>query len=144
MIENFLLVTKFLSNLDNFFHDVIEIQKVDTDTEDPALVNRLPFYHSANREECKAERRTRNAEMEAVIITVESLVELNLMEPLQEYKPLSYWKLYQNKTANCKVKASFLSVVKSPLPMYYILYSTLLYSILYFVLYSPRNPLLPK
>ena len=52
MIENFLLVTKFLSNLNNLFHDVLEIQKVDTDTEDPALVNRLPFYHSANREEC--------------------------------------------------------------------------------------------
>ena len=111
LIENTLLVTKLVSNLDYFFHDMIEIQKVDTDTEGPALVNRLPFSRSAIREEHKAERRMRNAEMEAVMITVESLVELNIMEPL-EHKPLSYWKLYQNKTGNCKVKATFLSVVK--------------------------------
>ena len=112
LIGNTLLVTKLVSNLDYFFHDMIEIQKVDTDTEGPALVNRLPFSRSAIREEHKAERRMRNAEMEAVMITVESLVELNIMEPLQEHKPLSYWKLYQNKTGNFKVKAAFLSVVK--------------------------------
>ena len=112
LIENALLVTKLVSNLDYFFHDMIEIQKVDTDTEGPALVNRLPFSRSAIREEHKAERRMRNTEMEAVMITVESLVELNIKEPLQEHKPLSYWKLYQNKTGNCKVKATFLSVVK--------------------------------
>ena len=105
LIENVLLVTKLVSNLDYFFHDMIEIQKVDIDTEGPALVNRLPFSRSAIREEHKAERRMRNAEMEAVMITVESLVELNIKEPLQKHKPLSYWNLYQNKTRNCKVKA---------------------------------------
>ena len=136
LIENTLLVTKLVSNLNYFFHDMVEIQKVDTDTEGPALVNRLPFSSSVIREEHKAERRMMNAEMEAVMITVESLVELNIKEPLQEHKPLSYWKLYQNKTGNCKVKAAFLSVVKSPLPMYCVLYSTILHSILYFVQYS--------
>ena len=109
LIGNTLLVTKLVSNL---FHDMIEIQKVDTDTEGPALVNKLPFSRSAIREEHKAERRMRNTEMEAFMITVESLVELNIKEPLQEHIPLSYWKLYQNKTGNCKVKVTFLSVVK--------------------------------
>ena len=90
LIGNTLFVTKLVSNLDYFFHDMIEIQKVDTDTEGPALVKRLPFSRSAIREEHKAERRMRNAEMEAVMITVESLVELNIKEPLQEHKPLSY------------------------------------------------------
>ena len=35
MCPSFLLLTKFVSYLENFFHDVVEIQKVDTDTEDP-------------------------------------------------------------------------------------------------------------
>ena len=62
LIENTLFVTKLVSNLDYFFHDMIEIQKVDTDTEGPALVNSLPFSRSAIREEHKAERRMKNAE----------------------------------------------------------------------------------
>ena len=137
LIGNTLLVTKLVSNLDYFFHDMIEIQKVDTDTEGPALVNRLPFSRSAIREEHKAERRMRNAEMEAVMITVESLVELNIMEPLQEHKPLSYCKLYQNKTGNFKVKAAFLSV-KSHLYQCSI-FCTVLYYTLYYTLYYNLN-----
>ena len=128
---------KLVSNLDYFFHDMIEIQKVDTDTEGPALVNRLPFSRSAIREEHKAERRMRNAEMEAFMITVESLVELNIMEPLQEHKPLSYCKLYQNKTGNFKVKAAFLSV-KSHLYQCSI-FCTVLYYTLYYTLYYNLN-----
>ena len=78
--------------------------KVDTDKEDPAIVNRLPSCCTENSEEDEAERRTMNAEMEAVMITVESLIEQYLKEPLQEYKPLSYCKLYEKNAGNCKVK----------------------------------------
>ena len=54
----------------------------------------------------------KTVEMEAAVVTAESLVEQYLKEPLQEYKPLSYWKSYEMKADNCKVKAAFLSVVK--------------------------------
>ena len=60
----------------------------------------------------RMEEEERNVEMEAGVVTAESLVELYLKEPLQEHKPLSYWKLYEKNAGNCKVKAAFLSVVK--------------------------------
>ena len=60
----------------------------------------------------RLEEEERNVEMEAGVVTAESLMELYLKEPLQEHKPLSYWKLYEKNAGNCKVKAAFLSVVK--------------------------------
>ena len=110
---------------------LVSLINAEIGTEDPSMVDTLPcsatsehvtesgdiLQHAGSiiqqiAKKIRLEEEERNVEVEADKVTAESLVEQYLKEPLQDYKPLSYWKLYEKNAGNCKVKAAFLSVVK--------------------------------